>query len=149
MVIKDSITVSAPIEHVWAFLHDIPRVAACVPGAQDVQEIGPEVYQGRLTTRVGAVSVVFSGQARIVERAEPGRRVAVGEGKDQTSGSLAKASFTGTLTPDGDGTRLTYEVDLALYGRLAQFGSAVIQGTAKKMAAEFAKRMHQALSEQP
>jgi carbon monoxide dehydrogenase subunit G len=60
-------------------------------------------------------------------------------GKDGASASLVKSTFTGRLSPVETGTRLDYEMDIALRGRLAQFGLTVVQATAKKMTADFAR----------
>lgn len=60
--------------------------------------------------------------------------------------SRVKATFTGTLTPMESGTRLDYEVDLALRGRLAQFGFTVVRATAKKMTADFAQCLQKAVT---
>ena len=147
MILKDTFTVDAPLDAVWAFLQDIPRLSACVPGAEDVAAVEPDVYRGRLKARVGPLAVAFGGQITILERVPPKRLTALVEGDDKSSASFVKAKFTGHLASVEGGTQLTYEVDMALRGRLAQFGFAVFQGTAKKMAAEFARRLQAALSE--
>jgi carbon monoxide dehydrogenase subunit G len=147
MLIKDGFVVNAPVETVWAFLHDIPRLSACVPGVEEVQEIEPDVYQGRLRVKVGPLTAAFGGCVTIVERVAPELLAARVEGEDRSSASFVKATFSGRLTPVETGTQLDYEMDLALRGRLAQFGLTVVQGTAKKMTAEFAKRLQEALAE--
>jgi carbon monoxide dehydrogenase subunit G len=147
MLIKDGFVVNAPVETVWALLHDIPRLSACVPGVEEVQEIEPDVYQGRLRVKVGPLTAAFGGCVTIVERVAPELLAAQVEGEDRSSASFVKATFSGRLTPVETGTQLDYEMDLALRGRLAQFGLTVVQGTAKKMTAEFAKRLREALAE--
>lgn len=147
MLIKDGFVVNAPLETVWAFLHDIPRLSACVPGVEEVEEIEPDKYQGRLKVKVGPLTAVFGGTVTIVERIAPELLVAQVEGEDRSSASFVKATFSGRLTPVETGTQLDYEMDLALRGRLAQFGLTVVQGTAKKMTAEFVKRLQEALAE--
>jgi carbon monoxide dehydrogenase subunit G len=147
MVIKDGFSVNAPLEAVWAFLHDIPRLSACVPGVEEVREVEPDVYHGQLRVKVGPITGAFSGRVAIVERVAPERLVAQVEGQDRSSASFVTATFSGRLTPLERGTQLDYEMDLALRGRLAQFGLTVVQGTARKMTAEFARCMQEALVE--
>ncbi len=147
MLIKDGFTVNASVEAVWAFLHDITRVSACVPGAEAVEEVEPDIYRGTLKARVGAVRAAFGGQVTIVERVTPERLVASVKAEDRALGSSVTATFTGQLTLVEAGTRLDYEVDVALRGRLAQVGFAVVQQTARKMTAEFARCLQEALSE--
>ncbi len=65
MLIKDKFTVNAPVETVWAFIHDIPRVSACIPGAEAVEEVEPDVYRGKLKARVGVVKAAFRVLGRL------------------------------------------------------------------------------------
>lgn len=146
MLIKDTFRVDAPLEAVWDFLQDIPRVGGCVPGVEDIAEVEPDVYRGRLKAKVGPLAASFGGQVTIVERVPRQRLTALLEGDDKSSASFVKAKFTGQLAQAAGGTQLTYEVDMALRGRLAQFGFAVFQGMAKKMTAEFARRLQEALA---
>jgi carbon monoxide dehydrogenase subunit G len=68
------------------------------------------------------------------------------EGEDSSSGSSAKATFTGVLSQEDGSTKLEYEMDVSLRGRLAQFGFAVIRGTSKKMTGIFARNLREALN---
>lgn len=149
MKIADQFTVQAPVEKVWDFLQDIPRVAECMPGVEEVREVGPDEYEGKLKVKVGPIGAAFGGRVRIVEREAPRRMVAEVSGDDRTSATAVKATFTGVLEPEGEAaTRIAYDLDVTLRGRLAQFGSAVVQGTAKKMAAEFARRLQEAIADE-
>jgi carbon monoxide dehydrogenase subunit G len=92
-----------------------------------------------LKIKIGPVGAAFAGQVTVIERTSMERLVAEVSGQDKGSASLVKATFTGQLSATETGTHLDYEMDIALRGRLAQFGLTVVQGTAKKMTAEFAK----------
>lgn len=146
MLLKDSFIIEAPLEAVWAFLQDIESIAACVPGIEQVEEVGPDSYKGVLKIKIGPISAAFAGQVNITERIPPERMVAEVSGQDKGSASLVKSTFTGRLSPVEGGTQLDYEMDIALRGRLAQFGMTVVQGTAKKMTAEFAKSVSRTLA---
>jgi uncharacterized protein len=146
MIIKDTFTVGAPVETVWAFLHDIPRVSACMPGAEQVKEVETDVYQGRLTSKVGAVRAAFVGRVSIVERVAQERLVASVKADDRALASSVSGTFSCQLAPVEGGTRLDYEVDVAIRGRLAQIGFTAVQQTAKRMTAEFARCLQEALS---
>ena len=139
MIIEGHFTVPAPQEQVWTFLQDLRRVSACVPGAEDVEEIAPDTYRGRLKVQVGAIRANFEGEVAIVQRQAPSRLVAQVKGRDPRLASTVDATFEGILEPVDGQTRLTYKVDLTLRGRIAQFGRAVIQGTARKMTQAFAE----------
>ena len=139
MLLKDSFLIEAPVEAVWALLQDVHGISACVPGVEKVEEVAPDTYNGVLKIKIGPISAAFAGQVTIIERTPSERLVAEVAGQDKGSASLVKATFTGQLSAAETGTQLDYEMDIALRGRLAQFGLTVVQGTAKKMTAEFAK----------
>ena len=148
MKLKDSFIIEAPIDAVWALLQDIHRVSTCVPGVDRVEEVGPDVYNGILKVKVGPISASFQGEVTLTEQTyPPGRLVAEISGKDKASASQVKAIFTGELSPAEGGTQLDYKMDIALRGRLAQFGLVVVKATAKKMTSEFVKRFTALLAE--
>lgn len=139
MLLKDSFIIEAPVEAVWALLEDVQRITACVPGVENVEEVGPDTYNGALRIKIGPISAAFAGQVTITERTPLERLVAEVTGQDKSSASLVKARFTGQLNRVETSTQLDYEMDIALRGRLAQFGLTVVQATAKKMTAEFSR----------
>ncbi len=147
MLLKDSFTINAPLDAVWAFLSDVPQVAACVPGASGIQQIGEEVYQGKFEVRVGPIGTSFDGKVTFTERIEREKLVALIEGQDKNSATIVGATFTGMLVSLEGKTRLDYEVDVALRGRLAQFGVAVVKATAKKLTGQFAKCLEAKLTQ--
>ena len=147
MLIKDSFILSAPQADVWALLQQVERIGACVPGVETLNPTGDDTYQGTLKVKIGPISAAFGGQVTFVERAAPERLVAEISGQDRVSVSLVKATFTGLLTPADEGTQLTYEMEVALRGKLGQFGGAVLQATAKKMTARFVQCFSQLLTE--
>ena len=148
MKLEDTFTIKAPLDAVWEFLVDIPRVSICTPGVEEVKQIEPDVYDGLLKVKVGPVSAAFSGRVSIVERLPSERMVASIEGRDKATASNVKATFSADLKPEGSNTLISYNLDVTLRGRLAQFGVAVVRGTVNKMAAEFAICLQEALSPQ-
>jgi hypothetical protein len=137
MKLQDSFVIEAPVEQVWAFLLDVPRVSACVPGAEAVKEVKPDVYQGKLKARVGAVKAAFDGEATIEEKIAPERFSASFKAQDRALASIVTGIFIARLTPVEAGTQLDYEMEVAIRGRLGSIGSTVVQQTAKKMSVEF------------
>jgi carbon monoxide dehydrogenase subunit G len=146
MKVEDTFTINAPLNAVWEFLLDIPRVSVCTPGVEEVKEIEPDVYDGLLKVKVGPVSAAFRGRVSIVERLPSERMVASIEGRDKSTASNVKATFSADLKPEGSSTLISYNLEVTLRGRLAQFGVAVVQGTVNKMAGEFANCLQEALA---
>ncbi len=149
MILEDTVTIGASLESVWGLLIDIPRVSTCIPGIENTEEIGPGSYRGVLKVRVGPVAAAFSGRASILETVPLQKMTAKIEGNDKSSESSVGATFTARFQPSVTGTEIHYTVDVLLRGRLAQFGAAVFQGTAKKIAAQFANRVQKALETGP
>lgn len=147
MRIEERFTVEAPVEAVWDFLQDIPRVAGCLPGLESVRQTGPDAYTAEFKVSVGPVKASFAGKAAIVERVPPEKVEARIEGQDPGSATTVKADFSGTLSQVEGGTQVEVVMDVAIRGRLAQFGSAVILATSRKLTSMFAENMRRAISE--
>lgn len=145
MKITDSFTIQAPVETVWDFLLDIERMSQCVPGVESVEAVDETTYRGKLRLKIGPISTTFKGLAELTEVEPPHRLVASISGDDKAKGSTVKASFEANLVAVEGGTQVNYQMDLNLRGRLAQFGSAVVTATSKKMTAEFTKNLRAAL----
>ena len=145
MQIKDSFVINAPQEKVWEFLFDIPKLSECVPGIEDVEVVDDRTYRGKLIVKVGPIKSSFNGAVILKEVDAPNRIAGTVEGEDKSSASSVMASFTGTLKTVEGGTEAAFEVEANLRGRLAQFGGPVINATAKKLTAEFAKNLRERL----
>ena len=146
MIIEDRLRAAAPIEDVWDFLLDIPRVSACMPGVEDVRQVDADVYEGKLKVKIGPVAAAFDGVVTLTER-DPQRHVAARiEGRDNLTSSSVTATFAADLSQVLDGTEISYKMDVGMRGRLAQFGLAVFKATAKKMTAQFAECLQEKLS---
>ena len=119
MLIKDSFTLHAPRDDVWALLQEIERVATCVPGVENVTRIDATHFHGDLKVKVGPIAASFNGQLHVTYQTAPEKIVVEVTGEDKASASLVKATFNGKLSVEGDDTtNLDYEMDVALRGRL-------------------------------
>ena len=145
MKITDSFIIAAPQEKVWELMFDIPRLSQCVPGIESVEVVDDKTYCGKLVVKVGPIKSQFNGVVNLTEVEPPQRIAGMVEGDDKTSASSIKANFSGTLATVEGGTEAAFVVDLNLRGRLAQFGGPVINATAKKLTAEFAKNLREQL----
>ena len=140
MIIEQKFTVQAPIQELWDFLIDIERMSMCVPGAEDVRQIGDNQFEGTLKVKVGPIQPSFAGTAQLLETEAPHRLVAKGEAKDQRSSSMVSATFTANLQAiDAQTTEVAYQVDVNIRGTLGRFGQGVMREVSKRLTAEFAK----------
>jgi carbon monoxide dehydrogenase subunit G len=139
MIITESFTLQADRARVASLLTDIERVAACVPGVENVEMTEPNTYKAVLKTQIGPIKSSFSGSVEVDPSEAPDRLTAKGQGKDRSTQSMAKVGFSASLEEIGDGTtRVDAEADISIRGRLGQFGTGVIQATATQMLNDFA-----------
>ncbi len=137
MRIEDSFVIDAPIQEVWDGLLDVDLLARCIPGIASLQVSDDQTYTGDLNVTVGPIRASFEGLARFTRLDPPAFLEAEIEGGDRRTASKVKAVFQSQLSENEAGTLVQYSVDINLRGRLAQFGLAVVRGTAKKMTQTF------------
>ena len=136
MHMNDQCEIQASAAVVYAALLDPAMLKACVPGANDVAGNPQEGYTASVTQKVGPVKATFKGQVSMSDMVENQKLTIRGEGKGGVAG-FAKGGAEVTLSPTATGTLLVYEVDAKVGGKLAQLGSRLIDGVAKKMADQF------------
>ena len=126
---------SAPRERVWALLLDPAILQQCLPGAEDLVEVGPEEYEARMKIGVAAIRGTYQGRVKIQDKDEPNSyRMAV-EGKGPAGQSSGDAQMT--LTDDGDGTIVHWAGKANVRGTLARVGGRVMQPAAKMIVGQF------------
>ncbi|OBI22017.1 membrane oxidoreductase [Mycobacterium sp. E2327] len=146
MKIANQFTVSAPIEQAWDVLCDLEQVIPLMPGAQLTGHEGDD-YLGKVKVKVGPVTSEFSGKVRFVELdREQHRAVIDGKGKEARGTGNAAATVTAQLHEDGDRTSVTVDTDLKIVGKLAQFGSGMLQQVSEKLLGQFVESLEAELA---
>ena len=136
MHMNDQCEIQADPATVYAALLDPDMLKACVPGANEVVGNPQDGYTASVTQKVGPVKATFKGQVSMSDMVENQKLTIAGEGKGGVAG-FPKGGAEVTLSPTETGTLLVYEVDAKVGGKLAQLGSRLIDGVAKKMADQF------------
>ncbi|WP_111734474.1 CoxG family protein [Roseovarius amoyensis] len=136
--------IAADRQTVWAALTSAEVLKECVPGAQEVTGSPEEGFEATVVQKVGPVKATFRGAVTLSEMVRPERLKLVGEGKGGAAG-FAKGSADVTLTETENGTLLAYDVDARVGGKLAQLGSRIVDGFAKKMADQFFARLEEVI----
>ena len=128
---------SADPATVFAALLDPDMLKNCVPGAQEVTGNPQDGYEATVVQKDGPVKATFKGQVTMSDIVENERLTIAGEGKGGAAG-FAKGGADVTLArTESGGTVLSYDVEAKVGGKLAQLGSRLIDGFAKKMADQF------------
>lgn len=144
MQLSDVKTIKASPETVWAAILNPEVLKLCVPGCESMTGSVEEGFEATVKQKIGPVSATFTGVVKLSD-ITPGQAVTItGEGKGGAAG-FAKGGAKVRLTPNDVGTELAYEVDASVGGKIAQLGSRLIDGFAKKMADEFFSRFQDAL----
>ena len=138
MKLSDSRVIAAPRSEVWAALLSAEVLKECVPGCQEMTGSPDAGFEAVVVQKVGPVKATFKGAVTLSDMIEPESLTLSGEGKGGAAG-FAKGSANVALQDAEEGTLLTYEVDAKVGGKLAQLGSRIIDGFAKKMADQFFK----------
>ena len=140
MEIKQNFIVSQPLPTVWAFFHDIPSVAACLPGAEYLGTKADGAISGKVSAKVGPFQASFEGEARVKHDEEAKKVEFEGKGVDRRGASRGKMSMLCKLVPEGDATRVDVHADVQLAGAIAQFGrTGLITEIANQLVGEFVR----------
>ena len=131
--------IEAPRQTVWEALNDVEVLRACIPGVEEIDKTSDTSFTAKVRAKVGPVSARFAGDVTLSDLDPPKGYTISGEGKGGAAG-FAKGGARVNLEEDGGATLLNYEVEAQVGGKLAQIGSRLIDGTAKKMADDFFSR---------
>ncbi|GGF63144.1 MULTISPECIES: CoxG family protein [Mameliella] len=145
MQMSDSREIAAPRDVVWQAILDPEVLKACVPGCTEMTGSAEEGFEATVVQKVGPVKATFKGQVTLADMDKPNSVTLNGEGKGGAAG-FAKGGAKVDLAETADGgTLLSYEVEAKVGGKLAQLGSRIIDGFAKKMADQFFQNFQDAV----
>ncbi|MFY0619734.1 CoxG family protein [Shimia sp.] len=147
MELQDEIRISAPRDVVYRALNDPEVLKECIPGCEELEQHTPEHLSAKVVLKVGPVKAKFAGEVQLDTSNAPDRFTLSGEGKGGAAG-FAKGGAEVTLVEDGDETVLTYVAKADVGGKIAQLGSRLIQGTAKKLSGKFFTKFAEVVTEQ-
>jgi carbon monoxide dehydrogenase subunit G len=131
--------IAAPRARVWDALNDPEVLKQCIPGCQSLEKESDDRLKATVAIKIGPIGAKFAGAVTLSELDPPNSYVISGEGQGGTAG-FARGGAKVVLTSEGDATRLTYDVDAEVGGRLAQVGGPIVDATAKQLAGTFFKR---------
>jgi len=141
MKFSGDLTVQAPRVQVYEKVRDARFFASCVDGVSELAETAPDTYAAMFETKVAYMTFKFKVTVQVV-RAEPPRQI---EAKVEGTplgivGRLTATALT-RLTEAGDRTRIDYDIEAALTGKLGSLGQPVLRSKAKEMERQFAARL--------
>jgi carbon monoxide dehydrogenase subunit G len=129
--------IPAPRDTVWAALNDPEILRQAIPGCQSLERVSDHELAAKVRAKIGPVAANFAGKVTLSDLDPPTSYRISGEGSGGVAG-FAKGAAEVRLAEDGpEATVLRYSAKAEVGGKLAQIGSRLVQGTAKKMADEF------------
>lgn len=121
---------------VWTHLNRAETLKVCIPGCEELTGSAENGFEAVMKQKVGPVKATFKGAVTLEDVDAPNSYRIIGEGKGGIAG-FAKGAANVVLTDVEGGTELSYHVDAKVGGKLAQLGSRIVGGFAKKMADQF------------
>lgn len=125
--VEREVSIKAPREAVWDFLWDVPRLAACIPGAKEVRTVEDgKRYAAVVSEKVGPFKVQFPLEITVLEVDPPARLRARAGGRDAAVDGLVKVDLDVSLRAVEGGTALGLRAEIAVLGKLGTLGHSVI-----------------------
>jgi hypothetical protein len=136
MTMNGEVFLSANKARVFAALNDPEVLKASIPGCQSLEKLSDTSFQAVAKVKIGPVSATFRGKVNLSDIDEPNGYRISGEGEGGIAG-FAKGGAAVKLTDAEGGTKLAYDVEAQIGGRIAQLGARLVNGVAKKLADQF------------
>ncbi|HXW41115.1 MAG TPA: SRPBCC family protein [Xanthobacteraceae bacterium] len=160
MEFDNSFDVPLPPAKAWAVLTDIPRIAPCMPGAELTEVVDARNYKGKISVRLGLVTLTFAGHVQFESIDEANHRARVtAQGTDAKGRAAANATATFLIEPGDGGSRVLIHTDLLLSGAVAyrhhqvllatSDADGMIQATAAQIIGQFADNLRAQLAREP
>ena len=129
----------------WSSIIDPEVLKVCIPGCESMDKVGDNEYAMVMGAKVGPVSARFKSKITLADVDAPNSYTLIFEGQGGVAG-FAKGEAHVRLSPEGDATRLQYTAKATIGGKLAQVGSRLVDGVAKKLAENFFTKFNEHVS---
>ena len=135
MKLTGSYKLNVKKEIVWQALNNPDILKQCIPGCESFEKESDTIFNATATNQIGPMNATFSGTVTLSNINENQSYTISGEG--QSSVGFANGSADVKLEEVDESTTLTYDVNVNVGGKVAQLGSRLIDGVAKKMSDYF------------
>lgn len=143
MRIENRFTVSLPIDQAWKVLLDVEGIAPCMPGAE-IDDVIEDGFAGTVKVKLGAILATFKGTVHFTELDDQAHRIVLhAKGREIRGQGNATADVTVVLNEVANGpnaaagTEASIDADIAITGKIVQFGRGVILDVSAKLIRQF------------
>jgi carbon monoxide dehydrogenase subunit G len=128
--------IPVPQSETWSALNDIEVLKSAIPGCESIEKIADDEFLVQMQAKIGPVSARFKGRMMLKDVDPPQGYTLVFDGQGGAAG-FAKGEARVELVPEGEKTLLRYAAKANIGGKLAQIGSRLVDGAARKIADQF------------
>jgi uncharacterized protein len=121
-------TFEASVQEVWDALFDPAVLAAVMPGCEKL-ELVDGAYVGEISVKVGPIHGKFTGKVDLLDRVEPTSYKMIVDGRGAQG--FVKATATIELAAEGTGTKIRYDSDAQVGGKIATVGQRLVETSAR------------------
>lgn len=130
----------AGVHEVWSALLDPLVLAAVMPGCEKLELVDGR-YVGELNIKVGPVQGKFSGVVELKDVHPPADYTMIIDGRGAPG--FVKATAGVKLAAEGSGTRLFYDAEAKVGGKIASIGERLVDASAKAITKQSLEGLHQ------
>ena len=146
MKLSGSYQINLEKQKVWEALNDPEILKQAIPGCEEFIKNSDTEFTAKATNKIGPFNASFTGDIELNDLNPPNSYKISGSGNSPVGFASGEANVK--LEDHQDGTKLTYEVEANVGGKIAQVGSRLIDMTAKKMADIFFKKFSEVISKE-
>jgi carbon monoxide dehydrogenase subunit G len=134
---SERVRVSVPRPRLWEVFEDPAALARVLPGCESLEADGPGRYRGVLATRLQFLTLRADATAVLRDLRPPDALTLVLDGRPRGLAGSFSATIPIRLDEVSESvTDVEYEVDLAMTGRLAAFGTPILRDTMRRQVRE-------------
>jgi len=136
--INKTFLVQEPIDKVWEYISNPTKIVTCMPGAAITEATDEKNYKGQVTMKFGPIKTKFAGDIEIIALDNEARKMTIkGRGLDSKGKGSADMLLNGGVKETPEGTEATFDMEVVIIGKLAQFGSRLVTDVTDQVMDQF------------
>ena len=147
MELIQQVEIPAAVPQVWRALNDPDILKQSLTGCESFTPNETGGYDIVLLAKVGPVKARFTGELTLSDIVEEQSYTLSGAGKGGVAGHAKGSASVSLMALQNGYTAMRYSVQASVGGKIAQLGSRLVDGAARKMANEFFTKFIRVLCE--
>ena len=143
-----SFEVPQKTELIWNHLIDPTKIMDCVPGVSIDEKVGENHYKGKVGMKFGPMGVKYDADIFYNEIDIENKKIILsGNGVDSKGNGNAEMKMTINLIElDSGGVKMDAIMDVTVNGKIAQFGSRLIDTVSNQLFKQFVSNFSKKLA---